>query len=222
MDTIDRNKELWGKDRLLHNLKYPDENVVRFLYHLRALYERPRVLDFGCGSGRNTLVMRELGFDICAMDYNSDCLNLTKAKLNNYERIEYVENKETALPTMDNHFDGIVAWGALFYLNRNSERVLIEELVRTLRKGGILLADYRAKDDSLYGRGAFVEPDMFILDNTCGSLSGISYAFRDYDEIKQLYREVGLCITNYEKIDHYIFNGDNTKNSHHIVWAKKE
>lgn len=219
---MNTNKMLWENDRKKHDLKYPDENVIRFLYHnLKKGKEDMKILDFGCGSGRNTKVMSELGYDIIAMDYNEECLNLTREKLGCYPKIKYILNSESEVPLKENTMDIIVAWGALFYLSRKKEEELLAKMVKVLKKDGLLLADYRAKDDYLYGRGQEIEPDFYQLDYTCGSLSGISYAFRDIDELKNLYKKVNMTIINYEKIEHYVDNCKK-KNSHYIVWAKKD
>lgn len=215
------NKQLWAIDRKKHDLKYPDENVIRFLFHNNLVGHENKILDFGCGSGRNTKLMAELGFDICAMDYNRECLQLTEDKLNWYNKIEYIINSELEVPKEENYFDCIVVWGALFYHSRENEKLLFKNLVKTLKPNGMLLADYRAKDDYLYGCGKEIEKDFYLLNNSCGTLSGISYAFRDIDEIFVLYKKYNMNIVNCEKIEHYVENCSK-KNSHYIIWAKKE
>lgn len=215
------NQKLWAKDRKIHNLKYPDENVIRFLYHNRFGKEGAKILDFGCGSGRNTKVMSELGYYIFAMDYNEECLELTREKLDGYSKIEYIRNSELEVPLAVNSIDYIVAWGALFYLTREREEKLLKNLSGVLKKDGMILADYRAKDDCLYGCGKEIEPDFYQLDSGCGSLSGITYAFRDIDEIAELYKRVNMTIVNYEKVEHYV-DDCRKKNSHYIVWARKD
>ena len=177
-------------------------------------------MDFGCGSGRNTRAMAEMGFDICAMDYNPACIELTKQKLGVYKRIEYVVNEELSVKASKNAFDAVVANGVLFYLNRVNEQKLLEELSRALKMGGIMHADYRSKDDVLYGKEKEIEPVFFELDAACGSLAGIQYAFRTEEEIKNLYLRNKFEIINFERIDHYVKNYTE-RNSQYIVWTKK-
>jgi ubiquinone/menaquinone biosynthesis C-methylase UbiE len=156
------------------------------------------------------------------MDYNEDCLELTREKMMGLEsNVEYILNSELKVPLQEESVDYIVAWGALFYLARDKEERLLLNLVKCLKKGGLLLADYRAKDDYLYGHGIEVERDFYQLDNSCGSLSGITYAFRDIEELKQLYDKMKMTIINYEKIEHYV-NNCSQKNSHYIIWAKRD
>lgn len=213
------NKELWANDRKQHNLRYPDENVIRFLCANRSVLPGNKLLDFGCGSGRNTRVMAELGFDTYAMDYSEECLKLTEEKCKT--QVHYIKNTELDVPLESNSMDGIVAWGALFYLSYTDEELLFRELVRVLKPGGMLLADYRTKDDFLYGMGEKLDDDFYKLNEHCGSLAGITYAFRDLDSLKRLYQNCAMEIVNYEKIDHYV-EQMTKRNSHYIIWAKKE
>lgn len=213
------NKVLWAEDRKLHDLKWPDENVVKFLYKNKEKVMEGKILDFGCGSGRNTRVMADMGLDIIAMDYNKECLDLTAKKIPQYDKILYICNDETKIPLEDQSINTIIADGALFYLSRKKEMELLSELSRVLKREGIFFADYRSKEDWLYGRGEEIEKDFYKL-NCCGSLNGITYAFRDIDEIKEMYKSIGMKIVNYEKIDHWSDNCKR-KNSHYIIWGSK-
>lgn len=85
-------KETWNKDRAMFNLMYPAEDVVKFLKRNYKQPEDKTILDFGCGSGRNTVLMSDMGFEkIIAMDYNEDCLKLTKEKLLGKNNVEYIK-----------------------------------------------------------------------------------------------------------------------------------
>lgn len=140
-------------------------------------------------------------------------------KVLQYDKILYICNDETKIPLEDQSVNTIIADGALFYLSRNKEMELLSELSRVLKEEGWLFADYRSKEDWLYGRGEEIEKDFYRL-NCCGSLNGITYAFRDIDEIKEMYKSIGMKIVNYEKIDHWSDNCKR-KNSHYIIWGSK-
>ncbi len=223
-EYIEKNKDLWAFDRTKHNLKYPDENVIRFLNRKYGkILDRSKisVMDFGCGIGRNTTVMADMGFMIYAVDYNEECLKMTSDKIKEYG-VEYklIYNDGTDIPLEDESVDAIVAWGALFYLDRNKEKDLLCELRRVLKAGGMILADYRTKEDSMYGKGEELERDFYILDQSCGSLAGISYAFRDISELFSIYARCGLNLVEYEKINRYTNNMQEI-NSHYVILATK-
>lgn len=214
--------ELWAEERKKHDLKYPDENVVRYLNKNFSTGEGKYILDFGCGSGRNTLVMADMQFHIYAVDYNDICLSLTKEKMEkiNYGKIVYLKNTRTDIPIDSGILDCVVAWGALFYCKEADRKIVFREINRTLKKDGIFLADFRTKEDSMYRQGREIEKDLFILDDTAGNLAGINYWFCNEEELRTLYQRHGFEIVNMEKKEFYMDNMKK-KNSHYHVWAKK-
>lgn len=214
--------ELWAKERKKHDLKYPDENVVRYLHRNFSTGEGKYILDFGCGSGRNTLVMADMQFHIYAVDYNDICLSLTKEKMDkiNYEKITYLKNTRTDIPIDSESLDCVVAWGALFYCNQADRNAIFGELNRILKKGGLFLADFRTKEDSLYQQGREIEKDLFILNASADNLEGINYWFCKEEELRLLYQSYGFEIVNIEKKELYT-DQMQKRNSHYHVWAKK-
>ncbi len=215
--------ELWAEERKKHDLKYPDNYVVRYLHKNFLSGEGKRILDFACGSGRNTLVMAEMQFDIYAVDYNDICLELTREKMEkiNYHNIIYLKNTRTDIPVEDGILDCIVAWGALYYCNEADRNLLFDEINRVLKEDALFLGEFRTKDDFLYKKGLEIEKDYFVLDNVAGVLAGINYWFCDEEELRRLYWEHGFEIVNLEKREFYTDNM--SKNvSHYHVWAKKK
>ncbi len=215
--------KLWEEERKKHDLKYPDESVVRYLHTNFKSGEGKSILDFGCGSGRNTMVMADMKFRIYAVDYNDVCLALTREKMEriHYEDVVYLKNTRTDIPVDSGILDCIVAWGALFYCNTEDRHALFEELNRVLKPGGVCFADFRTKEDTMYQQGTEVEKDLFILDDSAGNLAGINYWFCAEEEIQELYRQHGFEIVNIEKKD-FLTNNMQKKNSHYHVWAKKK
>ncbi|MFD1178853.1 class I SAM-dependent methyltransferase [Paenibacillus puldeungensis] len=217
-----REMELWKKDRKNFDLQWPDENVVRYLNKNFKTGDNKVIVDFACGSGRNTIVMAKMGFDIYAVDYNMDCLLLTKEKIDKlqYSKIQYIQNERTDIPLSPESSDCLVAWGALFYVNGKERTELFKEIYRVLKPGGLFLADYRTKEDSHYGRGREIEKDLFVLNDSVGNLKGINYWFCGESEIRELYANNNFEILNIEKREMYVDNMA-VKNSHWQIWARK-
>lgn len=223
MPSENRAKEemrLWGEYKGSHEIKYPSETVVRYLNNNFPTGKGKKILDFGCGTGRNALVMAEMQFDIYVADYNDVCIERTKEKMENinYRNVTYIKNERLKIPIESDELDCIVAWGSLFYCNAEDRKLLFSELNRVLKVGGCFLGDFRTKEDYLYGKGEEIENDYFILNEY---LPGINYWFCDEETIRQLYSEHGFEIVNLEKEDFYRYNMQR-KNSHYHVWAKKE
>jgi tRNA (uracil-5-)-methyltransferase TRM9 len=214
---------LWAEERKKFDLKYPDENVIKFLYKNYKSGADKTILDFGCGSGRNTMVMADLDFNIIAMDYNDICLDLTKEKLDkrNYTKVQYSKNKGNEIPVESTSVDCVVIWGTIFINNYIDREQIMSELSRVLKPSGLLLVDFRTQEDNLYKRGKELEPNFFLLDEAVGSLAGLNYWFASNKDAVELLHKHDFDIINIEKKDMYCDNLS-TKHSHWHIWARKK
>lgn len=215
-------KHLWAEERKKHNLKYPDNNVVRYLHKNFSDGAGKNILDFGCGSGRHAVVMADMGFSVYCADYNDVCLELTREKLDaiKYTDVHYLKNEWTDIPLPSESMDAIVAWGIFMLHNQADCDKILDELYRVLRGGGSALADFRSKDDDTYGKGTCLESGMFRLPETAGNLAGMHYKFFSEEEVRTLYGRHGFVIENIEKHE-FLTDNLSRKNSHYHVWAKK-
>ena len=99
-----------------------------------AELEPGRVLDAGCGTGEFAeRVQRELGADVCAVDFSARMVELTAQR-----GVEAEVADIQALPFADETFDVAVANWVLYHVE-DLDRGL-SELARVLRPGGSLVA----------------------------------------------------------------------------------
>lgn len=214
--------ELWEKERKKFDLKYPDNYVIRFLKRNYKTGKGKTILDFGCGSGRNSIVMADMEFDIVAMDYSKMCLELTKEKMEQicYDKITYVHNEKLKIDVKDQSLDCIVAWGILFYFNKKEREQFREEIKRVLKPGGLMLADYRSVKDSMYGKGIEAEENLYYLNEEAGSLKNLLYWFCTKEDLKNLYDGKGFDMINLERVSFFEENLSK-HNEHYHIWLKR-
>lgn len=212
------NKDVFEMERRKYDLKYPAEELIRFLAKNSQKMEGNKILGFGCGSGRNSKMLLECGYDVYAMDYADTCLELSREKCG--EKVHYIKNHALDIPLEAGIMDCIVAWGALFLCKKLEEETLFGNLVKTLKPGGLLIADYRSKEDDFYGMGEEIDKNVFVLNDLCGSLAGVTMAFKEIDEIIEFYERYGVTVFNYEKKNYYVDKASHCI-SHYIIWAQK-
>ena len=103
----------------------------------RELPPRSRVLDLGCGSGRNVAFLAERGHPIAGLDASAQLLKLAAAKVG---RSALVRADAVALPFSAATFDAVHCVATLHHLPSETERrQVVREIVRVLRPGGPVL-----------------------------------------------------------------------------------
>lgn len=221
------NKKNWAKEVTTGRLFYPDENVVRFAAARRnGNPQDKQILDYGCGAGRHSVAMLNMGYKVVGMDYNKECLDATVERIEETfdddfikESFQAIQNEGEKLTLSDACLDYIVAWGSLFYNGRDKFKEVLCEMHRVLKKDGELFFDFRTQKDFLYGKGQELEKDFFYLDKDSG-YGGFTYLILTLDELKEIVEKCGFQITNVETYEFTKNNGSKLNSWYHVT-AKK-
>ena len=133
--------------------RYPHDAVVRWFFaNYREHFDNKiNFLDVGCGGGRHSIFLANLGCNVSAIDYSSnaiDILNLWAMEQN--LQIDTKVSSVIELPYAENSFSGIISVGVLCYLNINSIKKSVDEMYRVLMPGGKLFVTTRSNKDSRY------------------------------------------------------------------------
>ncbi|WP_042439382.1 class I SAM-dependent methyltransferase [Clostridium amazonitimonense] len=208
MLDVNEQQKKWGEEVANAYLKWPDENVIRFMNRTFKNHDKTniKVLDFGCGAGRNTVALAEDGFQVYGVDYSEECVKITKQrceKLKN-SRVMIKQNNSTDIPIEDNVLDSVIACGSLFYTNLQDRKLLLKNINRVLKNGGVFWGNWRSTEDSRYKKGEKIEKNFYIL-NTEGR-EGLAYYFSTIEELKELYNYAGFEIYNIEKLEVTTYN----------------
>lgn len=119
-----------------------------------------RILDIGCGCGRNSLYLGKMGFSVTGVDLNGTGLQQAgeQVKLHNLANIGFVRGSAVHIPFRNDFFDGIVCLFTLNILSGEQRKQAILEMQRVLNKEGKLcLAEYVNEDLSEEGVTALLE-----------------------------------------------------------------
>lgn len=103
---------------------------------LGALPSRPglRILDVGCGPGRDLITLRDLGHNPVGLDGCAAFVKMARA----HSGCEVLEQSFLELSLPSGHFDGVFANASLFHAPRASLPRVLGELFETLQAGGAL------------------------------------------------------------------------------------
>lgn len=142
-----RANEFWKGTRT-HDVK---QNIEALIRHMR---ETPpwRILDFGCGPGRDLAAFRAMGHEAVGLD---GCLPFA-AMAREHSGCEVWVQNFLALQLPDRHFDGIFANASLFHVPRRELPRVLGELHAALRPDGILFtSNPRGNNEEGWSHGRY-------------------------------------------------------------------
>lgn len=140
-------------------IEYFDENAERCFADAFTIEERSNqdrflaqlpagaaILDFGCGSGRDTAYFLERGFDVTPTDGSARLAALASDYLGAPVRVqEFNELEDEAL------YDGVFASASIMHLEYERLVQVMPKLVRALKPGGVLYVSFKYGDESMDG-----------------------------------------------------------------------
>lgn len=140
---------------------------------LKARFDHDfKILDAGCGEGRNLIYFLRNDYQVWGVDKNNDSIQmlkyLAKSIKKEYPLDRFMSCKVENMPYADFKFDAIISSAVLHFAeNPNHFLSMMEELVRVLKPGGILFArmatDVGMKDEiKPIGDGKYILPDGSI------------------------------------------------------------
>ena len=117
-----------------------EENVNRFAAHLRP---GARVLDVGCGVGRDVGHFQELGFDAVGIDLSAAMLTEARRRVD----APFVQADMRRLPFAGGSFDALWVCASLMHLPKAKAPAVLEECRRIAGHGHIFLALKRGEGE---------------------------------------------------------------------------
>ena len=144
-----------------------------------------KILDLGCGEGRNALLLAERGFDVTAVDVSESGIRKLNALARQREVAIHSEVADMRDYQLPHSFDLIISHGCLHLVERKSWQQLIPVLKAHTNPGGInivvVFTDAIPPPDDLKDLclGLFREGEVFSLYSDWEALLEQSYTFED-------------------------------------------
>lgn len=181
----------YQKPLLVTKKEGPQNFIVQFLKYLKKEKHLPmsdlRVLDLGCGTGRNSNYLAERGNFVFGLDLAANALKLAseraeKAGLS--EQTKYLRQSiGDKLPFEDNSFDLILDITASNSIKSSEREVYLKESSRVLKPGGFMILRTLCKDGDQNAK-------KLLETNPGGELD--TYFLKDLGIIERVFSEVDL------------------------------
>lgn len=197
--------KVWDETYAKQPKIYGDEPSAIAVRLANLLQERPspvRVLDLGCGYGRDSIYFAQRGFEVMALDCSPVAIQMLQERIADTElasRITtVVADALQGIPVPDGHFDAVYAY--LFFCLAFTDAELTKlfaECNRVFEPDGYLAGTVRSVYDHSYGKGEQIEPDMFALSNAVRHFFSESY-------LERKLQEAGFSLKSLERRDEVI------------------
>ena len=132
---------------------FPWPGTRKFLDSLPFNY---KVLDLGCGNGRNLFYRDDL--DMVGLEISSELCRIVKQKGGNV-----TNGTMTELPFEDNSFDAIICIAVYHHLDNNRDRKkALQEMYRVLKPGAEAFIQVWAMEQPIRSRRKFMKRDEMV------------------------------------------------------------
>ncbi|OGY26346.1 MAG: hypothetical protein A2Z42_03400 [Candidatus Woykebacteria bacterium RBG_19FT_COMBO_43_10] len=165
---------------------YEGQNHIRWIQ--RFTEELPRggkILDLGCGSGKDVAIVNSLGFEAIGVDGSKGMLHEATKR---HPGIRVMLGDIGNLELSNKFFDGVWSWSVTTHLKIEDKKKTLKEVLRVLKSGGIFAQTIWR------GEGLFVYKFHKNIPPRPHYLISIS-------SWRKLYREVGFVNFNVEYIE---------------------
>lgn len=153
-----KEKEYWKNEWL----NRPEERKNSFAVRAFSLIKNKKfkkILDLGCGDGRDSKYFAQKGFDVMCVDFSKT--GIDKVKQYNIKNIKAVKKNIQDISFSKNYFDVVYAHLSLHYFDDKTTNKIINKIYNILKPGGYFFIKCKSVEDSLYGVGDKVGENMY-------------------------------------------------------------
>lgn len=158
----------------------PDENLVSYLE--KKMIQPSKVLELGCGAGRNAIYLAKQGCSVVGVDVSDRALQLAQERVDEANiNVEFIASNIFELDLQEESFDFIYDSGCFHHIAPH-RRVTYIELIHTLLKPNGYFALCSFEEQGAYGGSTISDEEVYIKRSLDG---GLGYTKNQLREIFQ-------------------------------------
>lgn len=198
----------------------PSKEVVGIAYRWKSKGFK-EVIDYGCGLGRHSLFLSQMGFHVKGFDLSPEAVEETKKSMKEAGQVgEFKLGDIKKAPFGDESADAIVSFHVISHTDSKGILEVVNELHRLLVPGGEFFVDLCAK-----GEGFATDPRRRIDENTLvsdepGPEQGIPHFYASKEQMEDLFRDFEILIL--EQVRAYVLDGKISSRDHFYLLGRKK
>lgn len=143
----------------------PEPDVVQFTQSLKeTLKDTPKGLDLGCGVGRHSIHLAQLGFETWGLDGSTAGIAYGQQQAGDRNlAIDFTTGSMETLPYETGFFDYVLAFNVIYHGDGAVVAKCVQEIHRILKPGGFFQGTMLSKRNGKYGLGQEIAANTFII-----------------------------------------------------------
>ena len=139
--------------RLTHRHGIVEFNTtIKYILDILKKLNNPKIIDVGAGTGKYSIYLNDLGYDVTAVELVKH--NLMTLKSKNKDIKSYLGNATNLSKFSDNSFDMVLLFGPLYHLITTEEKLkALKEAKRIVKNGGYILISYYMNEYAIITHG---------------------------------------------------------------------
>ena len=188
MNSIIEYYNNYDEDGRLKKKNRQPEYITTMRYIEKYLKQNSKIIEIGAGTGRYSIALADMGYDVTAVELVPHNINIMKKKVKPKHDIKIYEGNACDLSFIDSDtYDIVLLLGPMYHLFTDEDKhKAISESIRVAKKGGIIYSAYCNNDTCMY-KMFYKKRILNYLDK--GLIEDDYHAKSSPNEIFELYRK---------------------------------
>lgn len=176
--------------RLMRKSRLPEYlNTMRYIE--KYLSPGAKIIEIGAGTGRYSIALAEMGYDVTAVELAPHNIKIMKKKVKPQHNIKIYEGNACDMSAFESEsYDIVLLLGPMYHLFTDEDKhCALGEAIRLAKTGGVIYASYCNNDIAMY-KFFYKRRVLKYLDR--GMIKGDYHAISSPNEIFELYRKTDI------------------------------
>lgn len=130
-------------------LIFKESSFARFTYNNIPKLKKRKIIDIGCGNGRDSFFFNKKGFDVLGIDISKTAIKENNLMSNKELSFLYFDVEKD---TMFKKFDIIYSRFFIHALSENGEDNFIKLINKIKKRGTLIFLEFRNSNDSIFDK----------------------------------------------------------------------
>jgi SAM-dependent methyltransferase len=199
-----------------YNLQKPEPNLLNILKASERV--DAFALDLGCGQGRHLAPLQDKGFQPIGLDISPSAIQDIRSM---NPDLPVIIGDMKVLPFEDERLDLVLAWRSVYLQSFKEMLQSVDEIKRTLKPGGKLIAAIRSTRNTLFfigkEKGVKIEENTFLIDDD-KHLKGVIFHFSHEQEIRDVFSWLTISYLKEEILEDTKYTHQDGRPSTNYYW----